>query len=105
MDDTIRRLVKLLGGTSLEAVGSDVRFAVDGADGSRLKVSIEGAQQRMMAVLMDAAGVTRADLDIAPILKVTEDPAFPGRVTVHFKSTAIHIDSKPTLALAVLSEK
>jgi hypothetical protein len=105
MDDTIRRLAKLLGGSGFEVVGSDARFAVDGTDGSRLKVNIEGAQQRLMAVLLDAAGVARADIDVAPILKVTEDPAFPGRVTIHFKSVAIHIDSKPTLAVAVLSEK
>lgn len=105
MDDTIRRLSKVLGGSSLESMGSDSRFVVEGADGSKLKVSIEGRQQRLMAVLVDGQGVTRADVDVAPILKVTETKEAPGRVTVHIKSLLIHIDSQPTLAIEICTEE
>ncbi|MFZ5443465.1 MAG: hypothetical protein ACOZQL_25885 [Myxococcota bacterium] len=105
MDDTIRRLAKVLGATGLEGLGADARFAVDGADGSRLKVNIEGGQQRFMCVLQDEKGVTRADLDLAPVKKVTEDAAFPGRVTLHVGTLLIHLDTKPTLAVEVLTEK
>jgi hypothetical protein len=56
-------------------------------------------------VLVDGRGVVRADLDVAPIQKVTEDPAFPGRVTLHVGVLRIQIDSKPTLAVEVLSAR
>lgn len=105
MDDTIKRLAKVLGANGLESLGSDARFAVDAADGSRLKVSTEAHQQRFMAVLYDSKGVTRADVDIAPVQKVTEDPAFPGRITLHVGTLLIQIDSKPTLAIEILSAK
>ncbi|MEW5743353.1 MAG: hypothetical protein AB1938_30870 [Myxococcota bacterium] len=105
MDDTTKRLAKVLGASGVESLGNDVRFAVDSTDGARLKVNIEGTQQRFMAVLLDAKGVVRADLDVAPIQKVTEDPAFPGRVTLHVAGLMIQIDSKPTLAIEVLSAR
>lgn len=104
MEDTIRRLAKVLGAQGLESAGHDTRFYVDGADGSRVKVSIEGEQQRLMAVLTDAAGVARCDLDVAPIKKVSEDPEFPGRVTLHVGTMLVHLDSKPTLAVELVSE-
>jgi hypothetical protein len=105
MDDTTKRLAKVLGASGVESLGNDVRFAVDSSDGARLKVNIEGTHQRLMAVLLDAKGVVRADLDVAPIQKVTEDPAFPGRVTMHVGTLLIQIDSKPTLAIEILSAK
>lgn len=103
MDDTIRRLAKVLGASGLEGMGADARFAVDAADGSRLKVAIEGGHQRFMCVLQDAKGVTRADLDVSPVKKVIEDPAFPGRVVLQVGTLVIHLDSKPTLAVEVLA--
>lgn len=105
MDDTTKRLAKVLGASGVESLGSDARFAVDGADGSRLKVSMEATHQRFMAVLCDAKGVTRTDIDVAPVQKVTEDPAFPGRITLHVGTLLIQIDSKPTLAVEVLTAK
>lgn len=105
MDDTIKRLAKVLGATGVESMGADVRFSVEASDGAKLKVNVEGQQQRLMAVLTDPQGVTRADLDVAPIEKVTEDAAFPGRVTLHVAGLMIQLDSKPTLAVEVLSKK
>lgn len=102
MDDTIRRLAKVLGASGLEGMGADARFAIDGADGSRLKVAIEGGHQRFMCVLQDAKGVTRVDLDVSPVKKV-EDPAFPGRVMLQVGTLVIHLDSKPTLSVEVLT--
>ena len=104
MEDTIRRLAKLLGAQGLESAGHDTRFFVDGADGSRFRVSIEGAQQRLMGVLTDAHGVARCDLDVAPIKKVSESADFPGRVTLHVGTMLVHIDSKPTLAVELVSD-
>lgn len=103
MDDTLRRLAKLLGARGVEGTGGDARFSVDGADGSRLKVSIDGARQRFMCVLQDGSGVTRVDLDVAPVKKAAEDPSFPGRVTFHVGMLTIHVDSKPTLAVEVVT--
>ncbi|MEW6430266.1 MAG: hypothetical protein AB1730_02055 [Myxococcota bacterium] len=104
MEDTTKRLAKVLGATGVESMGHDVRFSVESKDGTRLRVNIEGQQQRLMAVLTDANGVTRADLDVAPVQKVTEDPAFPGRVTLHVGAQMIHIDSQPTLAVEIISK-
>jgi hypothetical protein len=104
MEDTTKRLARVLGASGIESMGHDVRFMVEAVDGTRLRVNIEGQQQRLMAVLTDAAGVTRADLDVAPVQKETEDPSFPGRVTVYVGAQLIHIDSKPTLAFAFMSK-
>lgn len=103
MDDTIRRLAKVLGATGLEGLGHDGRFTVDAADGSSLKVVIEGAHQRFMAELKDGKGVLRADLDLAPISRVSEDSACPGRVTLHIGTLLVHVESKPTLAIEIVS--
>jgi hypothetical protein len=105
MENTARRLAKVLGGVGLEAQGHGVRFVVEGNDGARLKVNIDLAHQRFMAVLSDANGVVRADLDVAPVQHVTEDEKRePGRVTLHLGQLQIQIDSQPTLAVEVLSK-
>lgn len=104
MDDTIRRLAKVLGASGLEGLGHDGRFAVEGADGSLLKVVIEGAHQRFLAELKDAKGVLRADLDLAPVSRVSEDPAVPGRVTLHVGTLLVHVDTKPALAIELVSK-
>ena len=104
MDDTIRRLTRVLGATGVESMGHDTRFSVESADGSKLKVSIEGQQQRFMAVLQDPAGVTRASIDVAPVKSASEDPGFPGRVTLHLATHTMHVETRPTLALSLVSD-
>ncbi len=103
MEATVARFAKILGANEVDIAGHDVRFAVDGAQGGRLRCSFEGDQQRFMGVLIDANGVTRASLDLAPITHVTEDRAYPGRVTLHVGHCRVHIDSKPTLAIEMES--
>jgi hypothetical protein len=104
MDSTVARFAKILGACEVQISGHDIRFAVDGPQGERLRVSFEGDQQRLMAVLIDDRGVTRATIDVAPVTKIDEDRGFPGRITLHVGHTAIHIDSKPTLAIEIESE-
>jgi hypothetical protein len=103
MEDTVARFAKILGASQVNIAGNDTRFAVDGASGDRLRVSFESHQQRFMGVLIDAAGVTRCTLDLAPVSRVTEPREFPGRVTVHVGTCYVHIDSKPTLAIEIES--
>ena len=99
MESTISRMAKRLGATSVEAIGHDARFAVVGAAGDRLTVSLEGQQQRFMAVLIDAQGVTRASIDVAPVNRVIEDESVDGRVTLIVRRLAIQIDTQPSLAI------
>ena len=104
MDTTLKLIAKTLGASAVEASGADARFAVEGADSGRLKISIEGGLQRVMGVLIDAAGVTRASFDVAPVSHVKEDPGFPGRVTLHVGKQLVVIDSRPTLAIEIISK-
>jgi hypothetical protein len=103
MDTTVTRFAKVLGAAEVQVAGHDVRFAIDGTQGDRLRVSFEGDQQRFMAVLIDGNGITRSTIDVAPVTKVEEDRAYPGRVTLHVGRTLIHVDSKPTLAIEIES--
>lgn len=103
MNDEVKRLAKVLGAQGVEHIGTDTRFLLDGGDGSRLKVSLDSKQQRVMAVLTDSKGVVRADLDVAPVHKVEEVPSFPGRVRMLVGTLVVQIDSKPTLAIEVLT--
>ena len=52
-----------------------------------------------MATLVDANGITRCSVDVAPVSKVKEDLSFPGRVTLYVGKTLVHIDSQPSLAI------
>ena len=103
MDTTVSLMAKTLGAHGVESAGSDARFAVEGSDGSVIKVSIEGRQQRFMAVLIDAAGVTRTSLDVAPVSHVLEDKSTPGRVTLHLGKHRIHIDSRPIPSIEMVT--
>ena len=105
MDSTVERFAKVLGASEVQVAGHDVRFAVDGPQGGRLRVSFEGDQQRMMGVLIDGSGITRCSIDVAPVTKVVEDLGFPGRVTLQVGHCLIHIDSKPTLAIEIESDE
>ena len=53
MDNTIRRMAKILGASGVEASGHDASFEVASASGERLRVSLKGDSQRLMAVLQD----------------------------------------------------
>jgi hypothetical protein len=99
MENTVSLLAKVLGAKGLESSASDTRFVAESPDGGRLKVSIAGRSQRFMATLLDAEGVTRCSIDVAPVTKVKEDPHYPGRVTLHVGSTLVVIDSQPSLAI------
>lgn len=103
MENTIRRMAKVLGACAVEASGHDARFEVSNASGERLRVSLKGDQQRLMAALCDPTGQTRCTVDVAPIAHVTEDPGAPGRATVHIGRMQIHIDSQPSLAIEIIS--
>ncbi len=105
MNETVTRMAKTLGGSGVEAVAHDARFLVEGEDGSRLRVSLEGVQQRFISELVDAAGTTRVMLDVAPVSNVTEDAKrSPGRITLHFGNTVIFIESKPTLSIQIIAK-
>ncbi len=104
METTISLLAKKLGATGVESSGGDARFVVEGAGGGHLKVSVFGRTQRFMGVLTDAQGHIRSTVDVAPVSSVSEEPAFPGRVTLHVGRTFVHIDTKPTLAIEVASK-
>ena len=103
MEHTIRTLARKLGAMGIESSGHDTRFVVEGGEGGRLQVAVEGAQQRLMAVLKDGQGITRCTVDLAPVRSVTEDKAFPHRVTLHIGSILVHIESAPTLAVEIVS--
>ena len=66
-------------------------------------MSLSARQQRFMGVLSDANGISRCSVDVAPVAHVTEDPAFPGRVTLHIGKTLIHIDTLPDLAIEMVT--
>ncbi len=101
MEDTVRRLKTILGGEGLEATAHDFRFTVPGKDRALLQITVEGKHQRLLASLLDASGQTRTRLDVAPINRVTEDTARPGRVTLHVGTLEINIETKPDLAIDV----
>ena len=42
-------------------------------------------------------------LDLAPVTHVTEDKAFPHRVTLQVGTVLVHIDAQPTLAIEIVS--
>lgn len=101
MESTISRMAKRLGATSVEAIGSDARFQVVGPTGARLTVSVEGRQQRFMAVLLDPTGVSRCSVDVCPVARVIENDSEPGRVTLQVGRQHIRIDTQPTLAIEI----
>lgn len=103
MEASIRRAAKILGANTVESAAGTFSFAAEGNQGGRLKVSVTGTQQRLMAVLKDASGVTRATVDIGPIAHVTESDDTPGRVTVHCGHFLVHLDSQPSLGIEVVT--
>jgi hypothetical protein len=103
MEASIQRAAKVLGASSVQSAGAYFSFASQGAGGDELAVSMSGAQQRLMVVLKDAAGVTRSTVDVGPVSHVTEDVEHPGRVTVHVGHVLVHLDSQPTFGVEITS--
>lgn len=103
MEETVRRLAKLLGATSVEAAGHDAHISVLDEKGAELRLSIKGAAQRMMAVLVDATGTTRVSLDVAPVTLAFEERDFPGRVTLRVGFQLVHLDGQPEVGIEVES--
>ncbi len=68
-----------------------------------LKISVDARRQRVQATLTDGGGVMRSTVDVAPVSHVVQDPAFGGRVLLHVGTLQIRIDSKPTLAIEIIS--
>lgn len=99
--DAIKRFAKTLGASEINIAGHDVRFAIDGDGGGRLRVSFEADSQRFMGVLIDGAGVTRCTIDVAHVAHITDDRGHPGRATLHIGKMKVHIDSRPTLAIEI----
>ena len=99
MEDTIRRLTKILGASQVEVAGHDVRFCAEDDAGAKLHVSLEGEAQRVMVTLLDPAGVVRCSLDMAPVSEAFEEPDFPGRVTLRIGNQLLHLENEPNLAI------
>lgn len=99
MEETIRRLTKILGASQVEAAGHDVRFAVEDQSGAKLHVSLEGEAQRVMVTLIDPNGAVRCSLDMAPVSEAFEEPKFPGRVTLRIGNQLLHLENEPNLAI------
>jgi hypothetical protein len=103
MEATVSLLAKILGAKGVESSGPDARFVVEDAQGGRLKCSINGRTQRFMGALIDAAGITRVSVDVAPVSHVKEDVSVAGRVILQIGKTLILVDSQPTLAIEVVT--
>lgn len=103
MEETVRQLAKLLGATSVEAAGHDAHISVRDTKGAELRLSIRGASQRMMAVLVDATGTTRISLDLAPVTLAFEERDYPGRVTLRVGYQLVHLDGQPEVGIEVES--
>ena len=94
MRETIRRLTKVLGASTVEAAGHDVRFSVEDDKGGKLHVNIEGDQQRVM-VTLSTGGIVRCSFDLAPVSEAFEEPAFPGRITLRIGNQLLHMENNP----------
>lgn len=103
MENTVHRLAQILGASGVEVAGHDARFAVKDASGAVLKVSIEGDEQRFMCVLKDSAGETRCSIDVGRVTHVREEKGFDGRVRLELGKLMLVIDSKPTLAVEIVT--
>lgn len=103
MEDTLRRMAKILGATQVQSGGHDTSFVVQDGQGTQLRVTVVAEGQRLMAVLVDAHGVTRTSLDMAPVSESFEDPATPGRVSLRIGHQLLHLDGQPTIGVEVES--
>jgi hypothetical protein len=103
MKETIRRLTKVLGASSVEASGHDCRFSVQDDSGTKLNVNLEGDRQRVMVTLRDSNGVVRCSLDMAPVSEAFVEPDYPGRITLRVGGQLLHIENEPNLAVELES--
>lgn len=103
MEETIRRLTRILGATSVQAAGRDSMFEVRDARGAILRCDIRLSTQHVMLVLLDPGGVTRCSIDTGPVSEAFEQPDVPGRVTLRVGNQLIHLDGQPSVGIEIES--
>lgn len=103
MEDTLKRMAKILGAGQILTGGRDTCFVVQDQSGSQLRVTVLSDTQRVMAVMLDPQGTTRCSLDMAPVSEAFEHPDCPGRVSLRIGYQLLHLDGRPTVGLEVES--
>lgn len=103
MEETIRRLTRILGAVTVQAAAHETSFAVVDPQGAQLRCTVTPATQRLMAVLVDAGGTTRCSLDVGPVTGCFEAPDVPGRVTLRVGNQLVHLDGRASVGIEVAS--
>jgi hypothetical protein len=103
MEETVRRLTRILGAMIVESSGHETTFAVHDEQGAQLRCTLSLASQHLMAVLVDPRGTTRCSLDLGPVTEAFERPELPGRVTLRVGHQLVHLDGQPSVGLEVES--
>lgn len=103
MEETIKRMAKILGAGQILTGGHDTCFVVQDASGTQLRVTVVADNQRVMAVLVDPNGTTRCSLDMAPVSEAFEEPECPGRVSLRIGYQLLHLDGRPNVGIEVES--
>jgi hypothetical protein len=103
VEETIRRLTRILGATNVQAAGHDSMFEVRDQHGAVLRCDIKLSTQHLMLVLLDPTGVTRCSLDMGPVSEAFEHPDVRGRVTLRIGNQLIHLDGQPSVGIEIES--
>lgn len=103
MEDTTRRLTRVLGATSVQAADHDSMFEVRDARGAVMRGDIKLSTQHLMLIVIDPDGTTRTSLDIGPISEAFEQPDVPGRVTLRVGNLLVHLDGQPLVGVELES--
>jgi hypothetical protein len=103
VEETVRRLTRILGATTVETSGHETTFVIHDEQGGELRCSITLGTQHLMAVLVDPAGTTRCSLDLGPVTEAFERPEIPGRVTMRVGHQLVHLDGLPSVGLEIES--
>lgn len=105
MEETVRRLTRILGATIVETSGHETTFVIHDEQGAELRCSLTLGTQHFMAVLVDATGTTRCSLDLGPVTEAFERPEIAGRVTLRVGHELVHLDGAPSVGLEIESIK
>lgn len=103
MEDTIRRLTRILGATHVQSADHDSMFEVRDARGAVMRGDIKTSTQHLMLIIIDPDGTTRTSLDIGPISEAFEQPHVPGRVTLRIANMLVHLDGQPSVGVELES--